>query len=71
MVRSMAARCAVGAFAFTAAATWLGVGVIHGVICLLVAFLGSQVTRLYQRRTKFAGPRRRTAWTCGAAAAAG
>jgi len=49
-VRSMSERYAVGAVAFMAAATWLGIAVVHGLLCLLVAFLGSQGTRLYQRR---------------------
>ncbi len=50
MVRSMAERYLVGTFAFMAAATWLGVGVIHGLMCLLVALAGSQGMRIYQRR---------------------
>lgn len=50
MTRSVTERYAVGAFAFMAAAAWLGVGLIHGLLCLFVALLGSQATRLYQRR---------------------
>jgi hypothetical protein len=50
MTRSVAERYAVGAFAFMAAATWLGVGLTHGLMCLFVALLGSQATRIYQRR---------------------
>lgn len=50
MVRSVAERYAVGVFAFMAAATWLGIGVVHGLLCLFVALLGSHGMRLYQRR---------------------
>jgi hypothetical protein len=50
MVRSVTERYLVAAFAFMAAATWLGVALIHGFICLLVALLASQAWRLYQRR---------------------
>ena len=52
MVRSAAERYAVGALAFVAAATWLGVGVTHGLLCLLVAFVGTQGWRVYQRRSQ-------------------
>lgn len=51
MVRSVAERYAVAAFAFMAAATWLGVGVVHGLLCLLVALVASQAVRIYQRRS--------------------
>ena len=52
MLRSAAERYAVGAMAFVAAATWLGVGVTHGLLCLFVAFVGTQGMRAYQRRTE-------------------
>jgi len=51
MVRSAAERYVVGAFAFMAAATWLGIGLIHGFLCLFVAVLASLATRIYQRRS--------------------
>ena len=50
MVRSVAERYTVAAFAFVAAATWLGVGVVHGLLCLFVAALAAQATRFQQRR---------------------
>jgi hypothetical protein len=60
MLRSAVERYAVGAMAFVAAATWLGVGVTHGLLCLVVAFVGTQGVRAYQRRTgKRASVRRR------------
>lgn len=51
MARSVAERYAVAAFAFMAAATWLGVGLVHGLLCLLVALVGAQAMRIYQRRS--------------------
>lgn len=51
MARSATERYAVAAFAFMAAATWLGVGLIHGLLCLLVAGLAAQAVRIYQRRS--------------------
>lgn len=51
MARSVAARYAVGAFAFMAAATWLGVSVTNGFTCLFVFVLALQAVRLYQRRS--------------------
>jgi hypothetical protein len=51
MVRAAIERCAVAAFAFMAAATWLGVGLVHGLLCLSVALLASFAVRLYQRRS--------------------
>ncbi len=50
MVRSVAERYAVAAVAFMAAATWLGVGLVHGLLCLLVALVAVHATRIYQRR---------------------
>ncbi len=50
MLRSVIERYAVAAFAFVAAAAWLGVGMIHGLLCLLTALVASQAVRLYQRR---------------------
>jgi hypothetical protein len=55
MVRSVTERYVVAAFAFMATATWLGVALIHGLLCLLVALLASQAVRLYQRRTDTRG----------------
>lgn len=51
MTRSVAERYLVAAFAFMAAATWLGVGLQAGFECLLVFCLAFQAVRLYQRRT--------------------
>jgi hypothetical protein len=51
-VRSVAERYAVAAFAFMAAAVWLGVGLTHGFACLLVFVLAVQAVRLYQRRSE-------------------
>ena len=50
MVRSVAERYAVAAFAFMAAATWLGVGLTSGFACLFVFVMASQAVRLCQRR---------------------
>lgn len=50
MARSVAARYLVAAFAFMAAATWLGVGLKGGFECLLVFVLALQTAHLYQRR---------------------
>jgi hypothetical protein len=52
MARSVIERYAVGALAFMAAATWLGVGVTHGLFCLVVAFGASQAVVVYQRRNR-------------------
>lgn len=38
------------AFAFMAAATWLGVGVLNGLLCLLAALVALQAATLRQRR---------------------
>jgi hypothetical protein len=51
VARSVAERYLVAAFAFVAAATWLGVGLEHGLACLLVFVLAVQAVRLYQRRS--------------------
>jgi hypothetical protein len=51
VARSMVARYLVAAFAFMAAATWLGVGLQGGFTCLLVFVLALQAVRLYQRRS--------------------
>ena len=59
MVRSAAKRYAVAATAFLAAATWLGVSVIHGLACLLVFVLALQAAGLYQRRRRSGSHRRR------------
>lgn len=50
-MRSVAERYAVAAFAFLAAAVWLGVGLISGFACLLVFLLAAQAVRLYQQRS--------------------
>jgi len=50
-VRSVAERYAVGAVAFVAAATWLGVGLTNGFICLFVFVLAMRAVRLYQLRS--------------------
>jgi hypothetical protein len=50
-VRSVAGRYLVGAFAFMAAATWLGVGLTSGFACLAVFLLASQAVRVYQQRS--------------------
>jgi hypothetical protein len=51
VVRAVAQRYAVAAAAFLAAAVWLGVGVIHGFMCLFAFVFVAQAVRLYQRRT--------------------
>ena len=51
MVRSVAERYAVGAVAFMAAATWLGVGLTNAFICLFVFVLGVRAAHLYQLRS--------------------
>ena len=51
MARLVAERYLVAAFAFLAAATWLGVGLENGFACLLVFVLALQAVRLYQRRS--------------------
>ena len=50
MARSLAARYLVAAFAFMAAAVWLGVGLTNGFTCLFVFVLALQGVRLYQSR---------------------
>jgi hypothetical protein len=51
VARSAVERYLVGAFAFLAAAIWLGVGLKNGFVCLLVFVLAFQGVRLYQRRS--------------------
>jgi hypothetical protein len=51
VAESVAARYAVAAFAFMAAATWLGVGLTSGLTCLCVFVLAFQAVCLYQRRS--------------------
>ena len=62
MARSVAGRYLVAAFAFMAAATWLGVGLKGGFTCLLVFVLAFQAVRLSQgrndSRSRRAGSRR-------------
>lgn len=50
MARSVA-RYLVAAFAFMAAATWVGISLTGGFTCLLVFVLAFQAVRLYQRRS--------------------
>ena len=50
-MRSVAERHLVAAFAFMAAAIWLGVGLTNGFACLLVFVLASQAVRVYQQRS--------------------
>jgi hypothetical protein len=50
-VRSVAACYLVAAFAFMAAATWVGVSLTGGFTCLFVFVLAFQAMRLYQRRS--------------------
>jgi hypothetical protein len=57
VARSVAQRYLVAAFAFTAAATWLGVSVTGGFACLFVFVIAFQAVRVYQRRRR-AGARR-------------
>ncbi len=52
MVRSVAERYLVAAFAFMAAATWFGVSLTSGFACLFVFVLAFQVVRAYQRRSR-------------------
>lgn len=52
MARSVAERYLVAAFAFMAAATWLGVSVIGGFVCLFVFVIAFQAVRVYQRRRR-------------------
>jgi hypothetical protein len=49
-VRSAIARYLVAAFAFIAAATWVGISLTGGLKCLFVFVLALQAVRLYQRR---------------------
>lgn len=51
MARSLAARYLVAAFAFMAAAAWVGVSLTGGFTCLFVFVLALQAVRLYQRRS--------------------
>jgi type III secretory pathway component EscV len=55
VVRSVAERYLVAAFAFIAAATWLSVGLINGFACLFLSVLAFQAVRLYQRRSDSRG----------------
>ena len=48
---SVIARYLVAAFAFIAAATWVGISLTGGLKCLFVFVLALQVVRLYQRRS--------------------
>jgi hypothetical protein len=61
-MRSVAERYLVAAFAFMAAAIWLGVSLTSGFACLFVFVLASQAVRLYQQRSgsdsRHAGSRR-------------
>lgn len=50
MVARSVARYLVAAFAFMAAATWVGISLTSGFTCLFVFVLASQAVRLYQRR---------------------
>jgi hypothetical protein len=50
VVRSVVARYVVAAFAFIAAATWVGVSLTGGLKCLFVFVLALHAVRLYQRR---------------------
>ncbi len=56
-MRSVVERYLVAAFAFMAAAIWLGVGLKNGFACLLVFVLASQAVRLYQQRSGSRGHR--------------
>lgn len=60
MARSVAKRYLVAAFAFMAAAIWLGVGLTSGFACLLVFVLALQAVRLYQRRSTVRSRRTRS-----------
>jgi hypothetical protein len=51
VARSVAARYFVAAFAFMAAATWVGISLTGGFMCLFVFMLALQAVRLYQRRS--------------------
>jgi hypothetical protein len=51
VARSVVGRYLVAAFAFLAAAVWLGVSLKSGFTCLLVFVLAFQAVRLYQRRS--------------------
>lgn len=51
MVARSVARYSVAAFAFMAAATWVGISLTGGFTCLFVFVLASQTVRLYQRRS--------------------
>jgi hypothetical protein len=51
VARLVAARYTVAAFAFMAAATWLGVGLTSGFACLFVFVIACQAVRLYQRQS--------------------
>jgi hypothetical protein len=51
VARSVVERYAVAAFAFMAAAIWLGVSLTGGFTCLFVFVVALQAVRLYQRRS--------------------
>lgn len=51
MARSVIERYLVAAFAFLAAAAWLGVGLENGFACLFAFVLTFQAVRVYQRRS--------------------
>jgi membrane protein implicated in regulation of membrane protease activity len=53
------ARYLVAAFAFIAAATWVGISLTGGLKCLFVFVLALQAVRLYQRRRRPASRRER------------
>jgi hypothetical protein len=61
VARSVAERYLVAAFAFMAAATWLGVSLTAAFTCLLVFVLAFQAVRLYQRRSASRSRRSRSA----------
>ena len=48
---SVIGRYLVAAFAFLAAATWVGISLTGGLECLFVFVLALQAVRLYQRRS--------------------
>jgi hypothetical protein len=50
-VGSVVARYLVAAFAFIAAATWVGISLTGGLECLFLFVLALQAVRLYQRRS--------------------
>jgi hypothetical protein len=50
-VGAVVGRYLVAAFAFIAAATWVGISLTGGLKCLFVFVLALQAVRLYQRRS--------------------